>query len=260
MSDPLDGQILRKTLFEVIDEFSKIGPGYFQSRAVLEETKRRLKIHGQEKEQALLTFFHDLLRGGYLAWGFNITNPDPPFLHLTEQGKQVLRHISRDPANPVGYLDYILEGNDLNPVAISYLEEALNTYSSNCYKAAAVMIGASTESIVLNLRDILVEGLRKSNQTIPKKLQDWRIKRILDGIKQEFENQKSNMPYKLAESFEAYWPAFTQQIRTSRNDAGHPKSIEPVTHETVHASLLIFPELTKLSTELLEWIKHQYKV
>lgn len=66
------------------------------------------------------------------------------------------------------------------------------------------------------------------------------------------------MPYALAESFEQYWPAFTGQIRNVRNDAGHPKSIEPVTYETVQASLLIFPELARLIQNLITWISSEY--
>ena len=66
------------------------------------------------------------------------------------------------------------------------------------------------------------------------------------------------MPRPLSEAFESYWPAFLQQIRVSRNAAGHPTSVEPVEESTVHASLLIFPELLKLSTELEDWISKHY--
>ena len=49
-----------------------------------------------------------------------------------------------------------------------------------------------------------------------------------------------------------------EQIRMARNEAGHPKSIDAVTPETVHASLLIFPELAKLCHELRSWISKSY--
>jgi hypothetical protein len=54
------------------------------------------------------------------------------------------------------------------------------------------------------------------------------------------------------------WPAFTQQIRTARNEAGHPTSVDPITPETVHALLLIFPELAKLGSELKSWVSQHY--
>lgn len=81
---------------------------------------------------------------------------------------------------------------------------------------------------------------------------------MIDSLKRELELQKGNMPVPLYEAFEAYWPAFTQQIRTARNEAGHPTSVDPITPETVHASLLIFPELAKLGSELKSWVSQHY--
>ncbi len=67
------------------------------------------------------------------------------------------------------------------------------------------------------------------------------------------------MPRPLAESFSAYWSGLAEQIRKVRNDAGHPEAIDPVTPEAVHASLLIFPELAKLVSELEGWANEFYK-
>lgn len=114
------------------------------------------------------------------------------------------------------------------------------------------MVGGAAESIILELRDILVARIGALGRTPSKDLQDWRIKRVPDALKKELDTQKNSMPGK--EAYEAYWPAFTQQIRAARNDVGHPSSIDPVTPETVHASLLIFPELARLAVELRSWI------
>jgi hypothetical protein len=219
------------------------------------EASRKLNIYGQTSaEQALLTMWHDLFRMGHLSWGYDISNPDPPFCHLTEQGRKTLEHLSRDPANPDGYLAHLFSRGKLNSVSESYLREALRTYNSNCFKATAVMTGAAAESIVLELRDTTVNQIKVLGRTPSKDLEDWRIKRVLDSLKKELDTQKKNMPKELAEAYESYWPAFTQQIRTARNEAGHPTSIEPVTPETVHASLLIFPELVKVTFDLITWI------
>lgn len=243
----IKGQEIRRALMEVIAEYSGRDSS-FQSGVVLGEAQKRLNIRNNiEMEQALLTFWHDLFRSGYLAWGYNLSNPNPPFCHLTEQGRATLRHLSRDPANPEGYLAHIARTAPLNLIADSYLKEAIHTYNSNCFKAAAVMIGAAAESIILELRDTLRSKIHEIGRIPPKDLVDWRIKRVLDSIKKEIEIKKTAIPTALVESFEAYWPAFTQQIRASRNEAGHPSSIDPVTEETVHASLLIFPELAKLA-------------
>jgi len=134
----------------------------------------------------------------------------------------------------------------------------LTTYNVSCFKAAAVMIGAASESVILELRDEVVNKITSLTKTPSKKLNDWRMKTVLDQLKIEFDAQKTGMPNTLAEMLDANWGAFVQQVRTARNDAGHANSINPVTPETVHASLLIFPELAKLSSDLRDWIPNNF--
>lgn len=251
----IDGQKIRKTLLEVVSQATSGGAGYLQSGYVLQESARRLGVQGKvDLEQAILAYWHDLFRTGYVAWGYNLANPNPPFFHVTEQGRRTLQNLSRDPANPDGYLAHITSLVKLNPVAQSYLEEGLACFNAALYKAAAVMMGVSAESIALELRDAMVDRLHTLKLTVPKDLEDWRVKRVMDRLKSELDKKKKNMPGTLSEALEAYWPAFTQQMRAARNDAGHPSSIEPVKPETVHASLLIFPELAKLAYDIKDWI------
>ena len=120
------------------------------------------------------------------------------------------------------------------------------------------MIGAATESMILELRDVLIQRLEELGLPVSTKLRDWKIKRILEGISTELNSRRNQMPSGLSELVEQYWPAFTGQIRKTRNDAGHPTNIEPVTFETVQASLLIFPELASLSSNLKNWILNDY--
>ncbi|MBK5276363.1 MAG: hypothetical protein JJE30_15125 [Desulfuromonadales bacterium] len=255
---PPTGEEIRRVLLEVISEYSDRDAS-FQSGTILGESQRRLGInHNVSMEQALLTLWHDLFRTGYLAWGYNLSNPDPPFCHLTDQGRRTLQHLSRDPANPDGYLHHLNQTATLNPISNSYLKEALISFNTNCYKAAAVMIGASAESIVLELRDTLVAKIISLSRTPAKDLEDWRIKKVLDSLKKEIDAKRPLILTPLWEAYQGYWSAFTQQIRTVRNDAGHPTNIDPVTEESVHASLLIFPELAKLANDLSSWITTHY--
>lgn len=252
------GEEIRRVLLEVINDYSK-KDGSFQSGTILNEAQLRLGIRNNlSMEQALLTLWHDLFRTGYLAWGYNLCNPNAPHCHLTDQGRRTLQHLSRDPANPDGYLHHLNQTATLNPICISYLKEALICFNTNCFKAAAVMIGASSEGIVLELRDTLVDKMSSLGRTPSKGLADWRAKTILEALKKELDINKSHIPIPLWEAYQSFWPAFTQQIRAARNDAGHPTNIDPVTEDTVHASLLIFPELAKLSNELSSWIKSYY--
>ena len=145
-------------------------------------------------------------------------------------------------------------GSGISDLTRSYVVEALNTFNAACFKATAVMVGAAAESLVLQVRDRLVERLQALSRPISSDLADWRVKRILAGVETAIVDRKASMPRPLFDRFEANWPAFTHQIRTARNEAGHPASVEPVTAEQVHASLLIFPELAALSAELESWV------
>ena len=97
---------VRAILLEVIAEMAEGGPGpNIQAGRALSRAADRLGIRTDHVlEQALLTQFHELFRTGYLAWGFNLSNPNPPFFHLTDQGRKTLAQLSGDPGNPAGYL------------------------------------------------------------------------------------------------------------------------------------------------------------
>lgn len=111
------------------------------------------------------------------------------------------------------------------------------------------MVGASAESVILCLLDTTVAKLTSLGKPVPKPTEDWRIKTVSYALRIFFDAQKPSFNRSLRKPFEAYWSAFAQQIRASRNDAGHPTSVDPVTPDTVHASLLIYPELVRLANE-----------
>jgi len=259
MDTDVTGERIREVLLKVVDEYAPQGPANFQEDPILREAARRLGIRRDEdSEQALLTAWHDQFREGHLAWGLNLDNPNAPFCHVTSKGRETLGNMSRDPANPDGYMAHLNGETTINAVAASYITEALQTYNTNCFKATAVMVGCAAESLTLELRDALVAGLTRQGKPIRKRLQDWRIQTVLGAIKSEFDSGKSAMDVKLRETYEAYWPAFTQHIRSVRNDAGHPLSVNPVTDRAVHASLLIFPELAVIADRLRAWIVTTY--
>jgi hypothetical protein len=253
-----DSNKYRQTMLQVIEEYSRGNSSSLQSRSTLHEVARRLQVSGDEVEQLILTIWGDLFRTGYLAWGLNVTNPDPPFCHVTERGRNALKQFSRDPANPEGYLTYLSSSVKLNAITESYVHEALQTFIADCYKASAVMIGAASENLILELRDSLLQKMQTIGKPPPSELQDWKIKQILNGLKREFDAKRKDIPKQLLEEYEGYWSAFTQQIRAARNDAGHPSELSIVTFETVHASLLVFPALAILAEKLKTWIMSEY--
>lgn len=182
----MDENQIRAVLLQAVSELAHSGSG-LQQGAVLQRAAQRLGIHiGRiEDQQALLTMWHDLFRNGQLAWGYNIDNPNPPFCHLTETGRNTLRNLSRDPSNPDGYMQYLSNQGTIDSIAESYIREALRTYNSNCYKATAVMVGVAAESIVLELRDDLVNRMNGIGKQLSRDLKGDLVKKVLDAIEKE---------------------------------------------------------------------------
>lgn len=226
-----------------------------QQNSILLATARKLGVNqNRDLEQAILTQWGELFKTGLLAWGLNLSNPGPPFFHLTERGRRALENATRDPSNPSGYLRHLSSMGQIDEIAMSYLVEALDCYVAGLFKAAAVMIGGAAERIILGLRDTTVQKLTSLGRTVPTQLNDWKIKVVSNALRTFLDGNKIQFSRELRDSFEASWSPLVQQIRVTRNDVGHPSSIAPVTPDTVHASLLVFPELVKLVGGLNAWV------
>lgn len=242
---------IREALLKVIDEQKS---GNLQTVSILRAAKERLNLpRDVGQEQLVLAEFHRLFTTGYLAWGHDLGNANPPFCHVTARGSSALERLSRDPGNPGGYKEYLKQNCSLPPVAEAYLSEALDCYVSGHYKAAAVMLGGASERLVLDVRDAFVQKIARDGESRRSQLEDWRVKKVLGGVKNYVDEKKAKLDPELREKFEAYWAAFTQQIRVVRNDAGHPNSIDPVTYESVHAGFLVFPNVAEMATSLKSW-------
>lgn len=255
----INDQDVRSVLLEVIREQKPRDWRHqnMQAGSILQAAAERLGVRHNDtaQEQLLLTEWHELFRTGYMAWGLNLTNPNPPFCHPTARGGEAIEWLNRDPSNPAGYLAHLHEMAQLNAVAESYINEALACYGAGAYKAAAVMIGAAAESLVVELRDRVVERLERVGTKRDSNLDDWRIKVIMRGLQAFLDGEKRCFERSLAEEYEAYWPAFAQQIRAVRNEAGHPSSIDPITPDAVRASFLVFPEIARLAFRLKEFVE-----
>ncbi|HEX7792701.1 MAG TPA: hypothetical protein VF456_00040 [Vicinamibacterales bacterium] len=247
---------IREILLETVRDHSDGGYS-LQSRTLLAEARQRLVKEGSWDGEVLMTLWGDLFLQGVIGWGADVDNPSPPFVHLTKRGRTTLANLTRDPSNPDGYRANLSATAALNPIADSYIFEALATYNAACYKATAAMVGCAAESLLLELRDAVTTRLTTLARSPHTNLGSWKALTILRAVQVELDYHKAAMHHTLREAYESYWPAFTQQLRAARNDAGHPSAIDPVRPEIVHASLLIFPELARLARQLIDWVTNQ---
>jgi hypothetical protein len=173
--------------------------GTQQQSTVLEAAARKL---GGYSHEAILTQWSELFRTGQLAWGMNLSNPNPPFFHLTARGRQALENATRDRSNPAGYLRHLASIASLNEVAMSYLTEALDCYVAGLFKAGAVMVGGAAESVILDLRDAVVQKLPALGKDIPKGMEDWRLKTVSDALRVFLDGHKARFAQYLRDPFE----------------------------------------------------------
>lgn len=253
---------IRSAILEAIEENTPRDShdADLQQVSVLNSTVSILRRNNvQYTEKDILTEWHELFRTGYLAWGINLNNENCPWFHLTARGTRAFEQRRRDPSNPEGYMNHLQANAILNPIALSYISEGLACFNNGFHKSSAVMIGAAAESMILELRDTIKQKMTSLSQTIPPNLIDWRIRAVITEIERLLDAKKSSFPKQLREEYEAYWGAYSQPIRSARNDAGHPASIDPVTEDAVHASLLIFPMLVKLCSDLMSWVNTNWR-
>lgn len=84
----MDGAELRAVVLRIINELSRDAPSSaLQPGSVLQRAQKTLGINQLKDEQALLTFFYDLFRLGYLSWGHNLSNATPPFATSQTSGE-----------------------------------------------------------------------------------------------------------------------------------------------------------------------------
>ncbi len=257
---PMEVETIRHTMLQIVDDLSGQDTGSLQKGTVLHEVARKLNLQRADVStgQAVLTVWHDLIRTGYLAPGHDLLNCDLPFCHVTKLGRETLSNLSRDPGNTEGYLRHWEQLGASDTVGRSYLHEALRCYNTGCFKASAVMLGGAAERLIICLRDRLVERFESTKRQVPGSMNAWKIKTITDAITNELKKHVGDMGRPLREAFESNWGSFCHLLRTSRNDAGHPISIEPVTADQAHASLLVFPYLTQLIVDIESWVERHY--
>jgi len=211
------------------------------------------QVSDRDEALLILDVLYGLFREGYLSPGHDWQNQELPHLHVTDRGQRVLSELSRDPANPDGYLAYLADLGTLSALAESYVSEALATYNGGHHKAAAVMIGCAAEAIILELRDVVAEQIKAAGGTPSKKLDDWRVRVVTGALKAQFDKDKKSMGPELAPRVGDWWSALAALLRNTRNEAGHPASLEKLEEADVHTALHLFHDFFQLTQDLIRW-------
>lgn len=107
--------------------------------------------------------FHLLLNQGIIAPGaIGNYGPDLPNFHVTEYGLKCLEEREILPYDIDGYLSRIKNIPSITEWVEFYIKEALQCYNANCMEAAVIMLGLSSERIINEQVDSLLEFLSRN--------------------------------------------------------------------------------------------------
>jgi hypothetical protein len=184
-----------------------------------------------------------------------------PFLSITDHGRKVIAEQKPVPYDPDAYLLRLRETTGCLHVTVeTYLAEALSTFRTGNTIASAVMLGAASEMVFVELCDSIATGFSDAseqadfrNKTGYKKKMVDRIQAVLNWLS----SKKDQLPddWKSGERHTLVQKV-ADLIRNRRNDTGHPQDppVKP-SREEMYALLIVFQDYCEKLYSLKTWLQ-----
>ena len=188
--------------------------------------------------------------------GSNTSNPNWPWFRLTDFGKQVVSgsHHYYDPEGYAEHLQSIVP--ELDDVVRQYALEGTRCFKQRLWFAAAVMLGAAAERLVL----LLLESIRDAESDPQQKqectnlLDKPRLPAIFSLIKDRLDSLEATIPYNVHQGSITHLNSLFEMIRVHRNEAVHPKIAE-ISQQKIFLALQSFPGAIEVMCRLIDWFK-----
>lgn len=211
----------------------------------------------QEDKKRVIHAYNELLIEGVLAWGKDESNALPPFMSITDYGKQVLESGKIMPYDPDGYLNYLhSQVPNVDDIIITYIAESLQTFRRNNILSAAVMLGVASERAFDLLFDAVLNACTGPKKEKLEKLQDSiNIKQKFDKVKEIIMQIRNKLSHELEENLDSDLDGIFNLIRVTRNDAGHPTS-KTIRRDHVFNCLILFVSYCKCVYGLIDYLKN----
>ena len=234
--------------------------GMIKARAQDLDTSRAMDgrhfLNDPEKS-LIMEIVWSLIIQGILIPGLNDSNQGWPFLRLTAYGEKCVEEDRILPHDPEGFMrDFCDEIPNADPAIIEYLTESLQCYIHGLYRAAAVMLGGSSEKAVLLLIESCGNSIRDptAKQRFESDVQRTQsIFRKYELFERQLTVVRARMPRSVTENVDSLLRGVFDLIRSSRNDAGHPATSTPVDRDLVYSHLRLFTPYCKRIYDLIGW-------
>jgi hypothetical protein len=230
---PIQGEVLRDAMLESLREREPTQYVNFKMHVAAVLQRRGLPVdggmHGLDPqlrridERRFREIVWQLIIQGVLVQGMDASNEQWPWLSLSEWGQQYVQSDGADVYDPDGYLRALNEDHALDAIERRYLSQASAAFRADLTDAAAVMVGAASERLLLLLADAIVENDATAAAAKVKKARDGPALKLLNEIQRYLQPRRKGLSRALAENFETTFLGVAGVIRASRNDAGHPQ-------------------------------------
>ncbi len=181
-------------------------------------------------------------------------------LRVTDFGAEVVKEQRWSPYDPDGYLKELAsQAPRATHLCGIYVEEALRCFRGGSYLATAVMLGAASEGVVLDLFNSLLEGMKANGQMPEASGYETKLNKARSvfekykEFKKYFEPIRVKLPSTLNDDLDLQLDGVFNLIRYYRNSSGHPTGTQ-VERMAAFTSLVLFVPYCKRVEDVGNWL------
>jgi hypothetical protein len=181
-----------------------------------------------------------LIVEGVLVIGIDDSNNQWPFLALSEYGEEVVQAGRILPHDTERYLEGLAKSKPLDQEEKRYLPQALEAFRRNLPDAAALLLGAASEHLLIRLGEAIAVADPSEAKVVRRKIDDSALP-LLRFVQAYFSQRRKSLPRDLDETLDTTFTGIASLIRVTRNDAGHPAG-RAVNRDQAFVNLQLFPD------------------
>ncbi|MHB8277402.1 MAG: hypothetical protein ACYDIA_07090 [Candidatus Humimicrobiaceae bacterium] len=251
---------IRKTIKNRIIEHIKNNNIYDLGAMQLNDFKSLFKdiLSGNKRdlEGVILEELQVLMDLDIIKNGLSLSNYEPTFLFVTENGKKVLHDESIFIFyDPEGFIENLKSSiPSINTIVLDYYAEAVKAYFKRLILSSTVTLGVASEAVILELIESYINSSYGS--LIKNKInKEWQISKKYDLFIANVNNNKASLKNDFKNALEIYLDTidtFFKIIKRNRNQAGHPSGAS-FSLEELYSHLIIFKKYLEYIYEIRDF-------
>ena len=145
-----------------------------------------------------------------------------------------------------------------DPIALTYLQEAIQSLKYDSKYGAAFMLGAASEALITDLIEAFIEGITSNSakEGFKQKLNKKNIAFCFEEFIKSYKASKRKPNDSWANDIETILSQMFHYLRFVRNEIGHPKEIPNIGREEILSNLGQFAKYFERITMLKEYFKN----